>query len=299
MLERTTRAVLRFRFVVLALWVALAVVGAVVSTRLPALLSSSFAVPGTDSDRAQGVLVRAFGERTEGAFTVVFTVRHPSDRAQRARLQQRLVAAARAVPTGRARQLRPGDGVLYGDIATTLDLRHAKAATPALRRALAGPGGPPFAVTGHAALFHDIGKLAIPDSILLKPGRLTVEERLVMQAHSEEGAIIIGRLGFLADAVPAIRHHHEHFNGGGYPAGLAGEEIPLGSRIIHVADALDSMVTTRIYRSARTGEAALDELRQGTGSQFCPRCVAALMALVTPESLAAADRGETEYVIAC
>ena len=154
-------------------------------------------------------------------------------------------------------------------------------------------------VLGHAALFHDIGKLAIPDAILLKPGKLTPEERLTMQAHSEEGARIIGRLGFLADAVPAIRHHHEHFNGGGYPAGLVGEEIPLGSRIIHVADALDSMVTNRVYRSARTAEAALEELHQGTGSQFCPRCIAALMRLVTPESIAAADRGDTEYVIAC
>jgi diguanylate cyclase (GGDEF)-like protein/putative nucleotidyltransferase with HDIG domain len=154
-------------------------------------------------------------------------------------------------------------------------------------------------VLGHAALFHDIGKLAIPDAILLKPGRLTPDERRVMQGHSEEGARIIGRLGFLADAVPAIRHHHEHFNGGGYPAGLVGEEIPLGSRIIHVTDALDSMVTTRVYRGARTAEAALDELRQGTGSQFCPRCVAALLRLVTPESIAAAERGEAEYVIAC
>ena len=154
-------------------------------------------------------------------------------------------------------------------------------------------------VLGHAALFHDIGKLAIPDAILLKPGKLTPDERRLMQAHSEEGARIIARLGFLADAVPAIRHHHEHFNGGGYPAGLVGEEIPLGSRIIHVADALDSMVTMRVYSSARTAEAALDELRQGTGTQFCPRCVAALMRLVTPESIAAADRGEVEYVIAC
>ena len=155
-------------------------------------------------------------------------------------------------------------------------------------------------VLGHAALFHDIGKLAISDAILLKPGKLTAEERLLMQAHSEEGARIIGRLGFLADAVPAIRHHHEHFSGGGYPAGLAGEDIPLGSRIIHVADALDSMVTNRVYRSARTAEAALEELRQGIGSQFCPRCVNALLRVVTAESInAAADHGDIEYVIAC
>ena len=154
-------------------------------------------------------------------------------------------------------------------------------------------------VLGHAALFHDIGKLAIPDSILLKPGKLTPDERLVMQAHSEEGARIIGRLGFLADAVPAIRHHHEHFNGGGYPAGLAGEEIPIGSRIIHVADAFDSMVTNRVYHTARTAEAALEELRQGTGGQFCPRCVGAFRRVVTPERIAAASaRGDGEYLTA-
>ena len=104
---------------------------------------------------------------------------------------------------------------------------------------------------GHAALFHDIGKLAIPDAILLKPASLTDEEWELMQRHADEGARIIDRLGFLNDAVPAIRHHHERFDGTGYPDGLEGEEIPLGARIIHVADALDSMLTTRIYRAAR------------------------------------------------
>ena len=77
-----------------------------------------------------------------------------------------------------------------------------------------------------------------------------------MRRHADEGARIIERLGFLADAVPAIRHHHERWDGSGYPDGLAGEEIPLGARIIHVADALDSMLTTRIYRRrARSGGA--------------------------------------------
>ena len=103
---------------------------------------------------------------------------------------------------------------------------------------------------GHAALFHDIGKLAIPDSILLKPASLTEEEWALMQRHADEGARIIDRLGFLGDAVPAIRHHHERFDGTGYPDRLRHEEIPLGARIIHVADALDSMLTTRIYRAA-------------------------------------------------
>ena len=129
---------------------------------------------------------------------------------------------------------------------------------------------------GHAALFHDIGKLAIPDAILLKPASLTEDEWELMQRHADEGARIIDRLGFLNDAVPAIRHHHERFDGTGYPDGVKGEEIPLGARIIHVADALDSMLTTRIYRAARPASEALEELRRAAGTQFCPRCVAAL-----------------------
>ena len=141
---------------------------------------------------------------------------------------------------------------------------------------------------GQAALFHDIGKLAIPDAVLLKPASLTGDEWSLMQRHADEGARIIDRLGFLDDAVPAIRHHHERWDGAGYPDGLVGEEIPLGARIIHVADALDSMLTNRIYRAARPAAEALEELRRGGGSQFCPRCVGAL------ERLLERDQGREE-----
>jgi HD-GYP domain-containing protein (c-di-GMP phosphodiesterase class II) len=102
---------------------------------------------------------------------------------------------------------------------------------------------------------------------------LSGEEWDLMKQHSLEGARIIQRLGFLSDAVPAIRHHHERFDGTGYPDGLRGTDIPLGARIIHVADALDSMVTTRVYQAARAPDEALAELRRGSASQFCPRCV--------------------------
>jgi len=138
---------------------------------------------------------------------------------------------------------------------------------------------------GHAALFHDIGKLAVPDAILLKPASLTTDEWALMQRHADEGARIIDRLGFLNDAVPAIRHHHERWDGTGYPDRLAGEEIPLGARIIHVADALDSMLTTRIYRAARPAYEAIQELREGADSQFCPRCVSALERLLEKDAL--------------
>src|SRR5262249_2418306 len=139
-----------------------------------------------------------------------------------------------------------------------------------------GLSQPELDLLGHAALFHDIGKLAIPDAILLKPASLDPDEWGLMKRHSDEGARIIDRLGFLADAVPAIRHHHERFDGTGYPDHLPGDEIPLGARIIHVADALDSMLTTRTYRPALTSEEALAQLRDLTGTQFCPRCVGAL-----------------------
>ena len=150
---------------------------------------------------------------------------------------------------------------------------------------------------GHAALFHDIGKLAIPDAILLKPASLTSEEWALMQRHADEGARIIDRLGFLGDAVPAIRHHHERFDGTGYPDRLEGEEIPLGARIIHVADALDSMLTTRIYRAARPPAEALAELKRAAGTQFCPRCVSALERILPVESIAA-DGAHAELLAA-
>jgi diguanylate cyclase (GGDEF)-like protein len=137
-----------------------------------------------------------------------------------------------------------------------------------------------------AALFHDVGKLAVPDALLLKTGPLDEQEWWTVRRHAEEGERIIGHLGFLADATPAIRHHHEHFDGTGYPDGLRGQEIPLGARILHVADAFDSMITTRVYRAARSWEKALEELRQGSGSQFCPSCVAALERQVAKGTLA-------------
>lgn len=145
---------------------------------------------------------------------------------------------------------------------------------------------PELDLLGHAALFHDIGKLAIPDAILMKPARLDTDEWRLMRRHADEGARIIDRLGFLSDAVPAIRHHHERYDGSGYPDGLRGEEIPLGARIIHVADALDSMLTSRIYRPALTEDEAIEELRIGAETQFCPRCVAALESALGVEAAA-------------
>jgi HD-GYP domain-containing protein (c-di-GMP phosphodiesterase class II) len=137
-----------------------------------------------------------------------------------------------------------------------------------------------------AALFHDVGKLGVPDSVLLKAGPLDDDEWVIIRRHSEEGERIIAHLGFLSDATPAIRHHHEHWDGTGYPDGIRGAAIPLGARILHVADAFDSMISERVYRPAMSVGDALRELRRASGSQFCPTCVAALDTIVARGALA-------------
>ena len=139
-----------------------------------------------------------------------------------------------------------------------------------------GLSGAELEVVDQAALLHDIGKIGVPDSVLLKEGPLTAAEWVVMRSHPEEGARIIERLGYLDDVVPGIRHHHERMDGRGYPEGLLGEEIPLAARIIHVADALDAMTTKRLYRQERSFEEALEEIRRGRDTDFCSLCVDAL-----------------------
>jgi putative nucleotidyltransferase with HDIG domain len=126
-------------------------------------------------------------------------------------------------------------------------------------------------------LFHDIGKIATPDAILLKPGRLTEAEFERMKEHSAEGARIVGKLGSLRQLVPIIRHHHERWDGRGYPDGLAGDEIPLLAAIVGLADAWDAMTTERPYAAAVPVDEALEEIRRGSGSQFSPVVAEALL----------------------
>jgi diguanylate cyclase (GGDEF)-like protein len=134
--------------------------------------------------------------------------------------------------------------------------------------------GPELDVLSQASLLHDVGKLAVPDSVLLKTEELTDGEWEQLREHAPQGARLVGRLAYLRDAVPAIRHHHERYDGLGYPDGLAGDEIPLGARIIHVAEATVSMLNAKPDRP--TQAAVLHELRRCAGTQFCPRCVAAV-----------------------
>ena len=131
----------------------------------------------------------------------------------------------------------------------------------------------------YGALFHDIGKIAIPDAILTKPAALTDEEYELMKTHSLEGARIAAKFGRLRESVPVIRHHHERWDGRGYPGGLADERIPRSATIVGLADAWDAMTTERPYSAALSHAAALEELRLGRGTQFSPEVVDAMLGL--------------------
>jgi putative nucleotidyltransferase with HDIG domain len=131
-------------------------------------------------------------------------------------------------------------------------------------------------------LLHDIGKIGIPDAILLKQGALTKEERMVMNAHPVKGEEIIRPVEKLKPELPIIRHHHEWFNGSGYPDRLVGHDIPRLARILHVADSFEAMTAARPYRmTPLTEEQALEELRKFSGIQFDPDVVAAFERLIT------------------
>jgi diguanylate cyclase (GGDEF)-like protein/putative nucleotidyltransferase with HDIG domain len=131
-----------------------------------------------------------------------------------------------------------------------------------------------------AGLLHDIGKIGIPDRILTKPGGLDTEERLIMMSHADMGARIVERSSALAHLTPIVRHHHEWYDGRGYPDGLRGDEIPLSAAILGVADALETMTSNRVYRRALPLEQARLEIERGRGSQFHPRAADVVLRLM-------------------
>ena len=132
----------------------------------------------------------------------------------------------------------------------------------------------------YAAALHDLGKLAVPESILRKPGRLNRGERAIIMEHPARADAILKHLRFLDAARLMIRSHHEWFNGQGYPNGLAGEEIPMGARILAIVDAYDAMTSSRPYRRAMTAEQALIEIRAGAGTQFDPALSALFVEMI-------------------
>lgn len=130
---------------------------------------------------------------------------------------------------------------------------------------------------GNIAFLHDVGKIAVPDTVLNKPSRLSDEEYELMKTHTTAGASILKDIDSIPDIVLGAKYHHERYDGKGYPDGLKGDEIPLVARIIGLADAFDAMTSTRVYRPSLTKEVVLEQLEKGRGTQFDPDCVDAFI----------------------
>ncbi|MDQ3985532.1 MAG: HD domain-containing protein [Actinomycetota bacterium] len=131
------------------------------------------------------------------------------------------------------------------------------------------------------SILHDVGKIGISDSILLKPGPLTEEEWAIMKSHPEIGERMLNGIDFLTPVLPIVRHHHERWDGNGYPDRLKGKSIPVGARIVAVCDAFDAMTSDRPYREAMPLDLACEELKRNSGTQFDPECVDLLVDVVS------------------
>ncbi|MFC2056816.1 HD-GYP domain-containing protein, partial [Chloroflexota bacterium] len=140
------------------------------------------------------------------------------------------------------------------------------------------------------ALLHDIGKIVIPDKLINKRGRLSAEEWEVIKSHPQVGANIVGHNKQLACCIPSILHHHERYDGSGYPAGIKGEDIPLDARIIAIADSFAAMTSDRSYSDALTPQMALREIKQRSGVQFDPSLVEVFASCVEDRLLLPQER---------
>ncbi len=149
-----------------------------------------------------------------------------------------------------------------------------------------------LSILAKGALLHDIGKIGVPDSILLKPGKLTDEEWKIMKRHPTMGYELLKKIDFLEEAAEIVLSHHEHYNGKGYPRGLKGKQIPLGARSFSVVDALDAMTTNRPYRQALSFEEAIERIAKGSGSQFDPTIVRVFLSIPKEEWIKIRNRIE-------
>ncbi len=178
------------------------------------------------------------------------------------------IAAAFATAASLRATATPGDAAAVGDLAAAIA---AQLALPEADVETIRIGG----------VLRDVGTLSVPESVLSKPSCLDEGEWSLVRSHTVVGAEIVGRFVELRDAAPAVLHHHERWDGGGYPSGLRGEAIPLSARIVSAADAFHAIVAERPYRPARSASEALAELQAGAGSQFDPTVIAALATVVT------------------
>jgi putative nucleotidyltransferase with HDIG domain len=171
-----------------------------------------------------------------------------------------------------------GDALDLKDAETEGHSRRVTAFTIAIARAMEVPKDQ-ITVIARGAFLHDIGKMAIPDAILRKPGALTPDEITIMREHCYRGYQLLKRITFLAEASEIVYSHQERYDGTGYPRGLKGEEIPLGSRIFSVADTLDAITSDRPYRAAQTVGAAREEIERWSGRQFDPNVVKVFLSM--------------------
>jgi len=203
-----------------------------------------------------------------------------------------------ALVTARTEQLRQAITTLERSyditleaLGNALDLKDAEteghskrvtAYTIAMARAM-GLSADQIRVIARGAFLHDIGKMAIPDAILRKPGALDQEEIAIMREHCYRGYQILRRIPFLSEAAEIVYSHQEKYDGTGYPRGLKGDQIPLGARIFSVADTLDAMMSNRPYRAAQPFSAAREEIQRWSGRQFDPQVVATFLQM--PENI--------------
>jgi putative nucleotidyltransferase with HDIG domain len=165
-----------------------------------------------------------------------------------------------------------GDALDLKDSETEGHSKRVTAYTIALARAM-GISPSQIKIIARGAFLHDIGKMAIPDDILRKPGKLTEEEQVVMREHCSRGYHMLRKIPFLSEAAEIVFSHQEHYDGSGYPSGLSGGEIPIGSRIFAIADTLDAITSDRPYRKARSFDTAREEILSHSGTQFDPNVV--------------------------
>lgn len=171
-----------------------------------------------------------------------------------------------------------GDALDLKDAETEGHSKRVTAFTIATARAM-GLSGERIRVIARGAFLHDIGKMAIPDAILRKPGALTHEEKLIMQEHCYRGYQMLRKIPFLSEAADIVYSHQEKFDGTGYPRNLKGDQIPLGARIFALADTLDAITSDRPYRAAQSVKVAKEEIGKHAGTQFDPEVVKVFLSM--------------------
>ena len=203
-------------------------------------------------------------------------------REYQALLEQRVEEATQNLASAYTQTLEAlGAALDSRDVGTESHSRRVHGYSLALARAHGVPDDQ-LADLAHGVLLHDIGKIGIPDAILLKPGSLTPDEWQVMRTHPEIGKRLIEKIPFLHNAIPVVWCHHEKWDGTGYPRGLKGEAIPLNARIFSVVDAFDAMTFDRPYSKAIAFEAATAEIKRCAGSHFDPQVVESFLRVPLP-----------------